>query len=306
MKKRFYDLNSYFRNQYGDRVHKIGIDAGLNCPNRDGTLGTNGCIYCNARGSGTGAHGRGLTIRQQLEGSKAAVIKRFKARQFIAYFQSFTNTHAPFETLKAFYEEALAVPDVVGLAIGTRPDCISEEVLDLLQSYTRDHLIWIEYGLQSAHDATLALINRGHDVAAFERAVKATAGRGIKISVHIILGLPGETTDHMLATADYIARLPIDGIKLHLLYVVRGTAMETLYNTGRYRCLTQSEYVDLVCDVIERLPEGMVIQRLTSDPHPYELVAPQWAMQKIETLAMIKQQLVERDTWQGKKFSVDR
>ncbi len=302
MKKRFYDLNSYFRNRYGDRVHKIGIDAGLNCPNRDGTLGTNGCIYCNARGSGTGAHGRGLTIRQQLEGSKAAVIKRFKARQFIAYFQSFTNTHAPFETLKAFYEEALAVPDVVGLAIGTRPDCISEEVLDLLQSYTRDHLIWIEYGLQSAHDTTLALINRGHDVAAFERAVKATAGRGIKISVHIILGLPGETTDHMLATADYIARLPIDGIKLHLLYVVRGTAMETLYNSGGYRCLTQNEYVDLVCDVIERLPEGMVIQRLTSDPHPYELVAPQWAMQKIETLAMIKQRFEERDTWQGKKF----
>jgi len=298
--KRYYDLNTYFRNKFGGRVHKISIDAGLGCPNRDGTVGTGGCIYCNAKGSGTGNYARGHSVRRQIEDSKAPVIKRFKAKRFVAYFQSFTNTYAPVEHLRMLYDEALAVPDVVGLAIGTRPDCISEEVLELLQSYAKNHLIWVEYGLQSACDETLARINRGHDVAAFERAVAATAGRGILIGTHIILGLPGENAGHMRASADFIARLPIDGLKLHLLYVIKGTPMEALYASGKYRCLEQNEYVDRVCDVIERLPSNMVIQRLTGDPHRHELVAPQWAMDKIQTLELIKQRLEERDTWQGK------
>lgn len=302
MKKRFYDLNTYFRNRYGERVHKISIDAGLTCPNRDGTISTAGCIFCNAKGSGTGNFAKGYSITQQLEGSKGPVIKRFKAKKFIAYFQSFTNTYAPFETLKEIYDEALAVPDVVGLAIGTRPDCISEAVLDLLQAYAEKYLIWIEYGLQSSHDPTLKLINRGHDVQAFEDAVMATAGRGIKISAHIILGLPLETRREMLATADYIAGLPIDGIKLHLLYVIKGTALEQLYKSGRYRCLERSAYIDLVCDVMERIPGHMVIQRLTGDPHKHELVAPLWALEKNENLALIRQRLEERDTWQGRLF----
>jgi len=208
---RFYDLNTYFKNRYGGRVHKISIDAGLTCPNRDGTIDTHGCIFCNAKGSGTGNLAKGYSITEQLEKSKVPVIKRFKAKKFIAYFQSFTNTYAPFETLKAIYEEALSVPDVVGMAIGTRPDCISDEILDLLQSYTDRYQIWIEYGLQSSSDLTLKRINRGHDVASFERAVMATATRGIKVSAHMILGLPGETRREMLATADYIASLPIDG-----------------------------------------------------------------------------------------------
>ncbi|MGD9007474.1 MAG: TIGR01212 family radical SAM protein [Desulfobacteraceae bacterium] len=301
MKKRFYDLNTYFRDRYGERVHKISIDAGMNCPNRDGTISTGGCIFCNAKGSGTGNLAKGLSITQQLEQSKAPVIKRFKARKFIAYFQSFTNTYASFEKLKQLYDEALAVPDVIGLAIGTRPDCISDKVLDLLQAYAQHRLIWIEYGLQSAHDATLALINRGHDVASFEHAVSATAGRGILISAHVILGLPGESHDQMRQTADYIARLPIDGIKLHLLYVIKGTPLERLYRSGQYRCLQRDEYIDLVCDVLERLPEKVVIQRLTGDPHRHELVAPLWALEKNENVALIKQRLAERDTWQGKQ-----
>ena len=300
MKNRFYDLNTYFRRLYGERVHKISLDAGFTCPNRDGALGTGGCIYCNAKGSGTGNFSKGLSITRQLEESKAPVIRRFKARKFIAYFQSFTNTYAPIGTLKRLYDEALAVKDVVGMAIGTRPDCVTAEVLNLLQGYARDYLIWLEYGLQSAHDATLKAINRGHDVNAFEKAVAATVGRGINISAHIILGLPGETRKQMLATADYVAALPIDGIKLHLLYVVKGTAMEQLYRSGGFQCLAQDEYVDLVCDVLERLPEQMVVQRLTGDPHRHELVAPQWALEKNANVALIRQRLEERDTWQGK------
>ena len=218
---RYYDLNTYFRSKFGERVHKIAIDAGLTCPNRDGTLGTGGCIYCNAKGSGTGNFSRGYTITRQIEESRAKVVKRFRARKFIAYFQSFTNTYAALAHLKILYDEALAVPGVVGLAIGTRPDCISGEVLDLLQSYAQNYLVWVEYGLQSAHDETLQRINRGHDVAAFEAAVAATAGRGIQIGAHVILGLPGETAEHVRATADFIARLPIDGVKLHLLYVIK-------------------------------------------------------------------------------------
>jgi uncharacterized protein len=300
MNRRYYDLNSYFRNKFGDRVHKIAIDAGMTCPNRDGTVGTGGCMYCNAKGSGTGKHGAGQSVRDQLEASKAAVIKRFKAHRFLAYFQSYTNTYAPLHRLKALYDEALAVPGMVGLAIGTRPDCIDEPILELLQGYARNHLIWVEYGLQSAHDPTLVRINRGHDVATFQRAVAATAGRGILIGAHIILGLPGENAGHMRATAEFIAGLPIDGVKLHLLYVIKGTPLEAIYTAGRYHCLEQDAYVDRVCDVIERIPPHVVIQRLTGDPHKRELVAPLWALEKVRTLELIKQRLATRDTWQGK------
>jgi len=303
MDKRYHDLNTYFRRHFGFRVHKLTVDAGLTCPNRDGSLGRGGCIYCNAQGSGTGANTLGISITQQLEQGKRIVAQRFKARKFIAYFQSFTNTYAPVEHLQRLYDEALAVPDVVGLSIGTRPDCVNEPVLNLLQAYAREYMIWIEYGLQSAHDATLALIHRGHDVAAFERAVYAASSRGIKVCAHIILGLPGETAAHMRQTAEFLAGLPVDGVKVHLLYVVRGTPMEALYRTGSYRCLTQEQYVDRVCEVLERLPERMVIQRLTGDPHRSELVAPEWAMQKTQTLQLIQQQLVRQGSRQGHRYA---
>ncbi|MDA8138436.1 MAG: TIGR01212 family radical SAM protein [Desulfobacteraceae bacterium] len=300
MPPRYYDLNSYFQKQFGCRVHKLTVDAGLTCPNRDGTVGLGGCIYCNVRGSGTGAHAQGLSITQQLERGKAAVAQRFKAKKFVAYFQSFSNTYAPVDHLRAIYTEALAVPDVVGLSIGTRPDCVNDAVLDLLQELARDRLVWIEYGLQSAHDFTLKVINRGHDVAAFEKAVQNTAGRGILICVHVILGLPGETPGQMMASADYIANLPIDGLKLHLLYVVRGTPMETLYRSGAYQCLEQEAYADLVCDFLQRVPPTMVIQRLTGDPHRDELVAPAWSLEKTKTLSLINTKMVQKDIWQGK------
>ncbi len=300
-KKPYQDLNTHFRSLFGCRVHKVTVDAGLTCPNRDGTLSTGGCIYCNDDGSGTGAHGRGLSITEQIERSKARIARRFKTDKLLAYFQSFTNTYAPLERLQAIYGEALAVENVVGLAVGTRPDCVDEGVLDLLEGYAQDHLIWMEYGLQSAHDRTLARINRGHDFACFERAVTATRGRNIHICAHVILGLPGESRQEMLATADAIAALKIDGIKLHLLYVVRGTALEALYRQGRYRCLAQREYARLVCEFIERLPASMIIQRLTGDPHPQELIAPSWSLKKKETVEMIHALFRELNTWQGKQ-----
>ena len=301
-KKPYRDLNTYFRSLFGCRVHKVTVDAGLSCPNRDGTLSTGGCIYCNAKGSGTGAHRQGISITRQIERSKDRIARRFKTNKLMAYFQSFTNTYAPVEHLKALYDEALSIEDVVGLAVGTRPDCVDPSVLDLLETYTEKHLIWIEYGLQSAHDRTLALINRGHDYACFKRAVTATMNRNINICAHVILGLPGESRQDMLETADAVAAMGIDGIKLHLLYVVRGTPMETRYRDGRYQCLEQREYAELICDFIERLPETMIIQRLTGDPHPKELVAPAWALQKRETIDLIHHLFREKNTWQGKFF----
>ena len=302
MQKRYNDLNSYLRGLFGCRVQKISLDAGLTCPNRNGTIATGGCIYCNARGSGTGAHARDISIREQLIEAKSYLARRYKAKKFIAYFQSFSNTYAPVERLKALYDEALTVEDVVGLSIGTRPDCVDDQILTLLQGYARHHLVWLEYGLQSANDVTLSAINRGHDVRCFKEAVAATRGRGIKICAHVILGLPGETRDDMLQTAKTLAYLGIDGIKLHLLYVIRGTELEARLQQGAYVCLRQQEYIDLVCDFLERIPADMIIQRLTGDPHPEELVAPRWALQKSENLTRIRQTLEERDSWQGKYF----
>jgi len=299
-KKRYFDFNTYLRNTFGCRVQKITVDAGFSCPNRDGSISKGGCIFCNEKGSGTGAFHRKLSISEQLVTGKLRLFKRYKAKKYIAYFQSFTNTYAPIETLREVYEEALAIEDIVGLSIGTRPDCVDEPILDLLQGYAKHHLIWIEYGLQSSHDDTLKAINRGHDAACFQKAVQATKNRGIKICAHVILGLPGENRSHILETAEFIDSLGIDGIKLHLLYVIQGTAIEKLYHEGRFQCLSQDAYVELVCDFLERIPKGLVIQRLTGDPHPHELVAPQWSLRKAETLARIKKSLEDRNTWQGR------
>ncbi|MGD9181496.1 MAG: TIGR01212 family radical SAM protein [Desulfobacterales bacterium] len=301
-KKRYNDLNSYLRNLFGCRVQKITIDAGLTCPNRDGTISTGGCIYCNIRGSGTGAHANGLTVTQQLRNGKKSLSRRYKAKKFIAYFQSFSNTYAPLQKLKDLYEEALAVDDIVGLSIGTRPDCVDDSILDLLQNYTGHYLVWIEYGLQSARNETLAFINRGHDVQCFLDAIEKTKNRGIRICAHVILGLPHETRRDILHTAETIARLGLDGVKLHLLYVVKGTRLEALYQQGEFKCLEQHEYVDLVCDFLERIPFDIVVQRLTGDPHRSELAAPAWSLNKTETLKLIRTTLEERDSWQGKYF----
>ncbi len=298
--KRYNDLNTYLRKRFGCRVQKITVDAGMTCPNRDGAISTQGCIFCNDRGSGTGAYKKGLSITQQLEQGKAALSKRYKAKKFLAYFQSFSNTYAPVETLRSLYGEAISVDGIVGISIGTRPDCIDQEKLALLQEMAGKCLVWVEYGLQSAHDSTLSRINRGHDAACFARAVEKTQNRGIKICAHVILGLPGETTAHEHQTAKFISHLGIHGVKIHLLYVIKGTRLETMLRQGSYRCMTQTAYVDRVCDFLERIPQDMIVQRLTSDPHPQELVAPHWSRDKMGTLSRIQAELERRDTFQGR------
>jgi radical SAM protein (TIGR01212 family) len=293
------DLHSYLKGRFGERVQKISLDAGLTCPNRDGRVGTGGCLYCNARGSGTGAWARGQSIAAQMATGMARLGRRYRASRFIAYFQSFSNTYAPRETLRELYGAALAFPQVVGLSIGTRPDCLAEDVLELLAVYTRDRLVWLELGLQSAHDATLKRINRGHDVACFAEAVARAASRGLPVVAHVILGLPGEGPDEMAATAAYLARLPLHGVKIHLLYVIRDSGLARLHQAGEYVCLREDQYVNLAVDFIERLPPQLVIHRLTGDPHPEELVAPAWCLNKSRVLGRIREEFARRGSRQG-------
>jgi len=282
-------------------VQKITLDAGLTCPNRDGTRGRGGCIYCNSRGSGTGL-GQTLSISQQIDRARQYLKKRYKAKKFLAYFQSFSNTYAPLEKLKNIYGEALGFPDVVGLSIGTRPDCVEEEVLDYLHEISRTHLVWLEYGLQSAHEKTLSLINRGHGVAEFIDAVERTRRRGLNICVHVILGLPGEEKRHMLETAKFIAGMDIQGIKLHLLYVIKDTPLHKMYREGEYKCLSREVYCEIVGEFISLLPPHMVVQRITGDPHPHELVAPIWALDKMRNREAILEYMRTRNLYQGKFF----
>lgn len=296
------DLNTYLKARFGQRVQKVTLDAGLTCPNRDGRVGTGGCLYCNVRGSGTGAWNQGHSITAQMEAGIARLSRRYGAAQFIAYFQSFSNTYAPKERLRELYEEALAFPQVVGLSIGTRPDCLAEDVLDLLAAYARDRLVWLELGLQSAHDATLRRLNRGHDVACFTAAVTRAAGQGLEVVAHVILGLPGEGPREVAATADYLGRLPLQGIKIHLLYIIKNSGMDLLHQAGQYSCLTEDEYVQAVVDFIERLPQHLVIHRLTGDPHPEELLAPDWCLNKSHVLHRILEEFGRRGTRQGSRL----
>ncbi len=300
---RYTNFNIWLRNRFGCRVQKITVDAGMSCPNRDGTLSTSGCIFCNARGSGTGAYKQGTTVSEQLSNGKAKLAKRYKTNKFIAYFQSYSNTYAPLKKLSALYQEALAVDDIVGLSIGTRPDCINESILALLQEYTQNYMIWLEYGIQSVHNKTLTFINRGHNLRCFENAVKKSKNRDIKVCAHIILGLPHENWQDMMDTAKAMVGLKIDGIKIHLLYVVKGTPLAHLYNTHQYKCLEKQQYIDIVCDFLERLRPEIVIQRLTGEPHAAELIAPLWSLNKMETLSLINKEMEKRNSWQGKFHS---
>jgi len=293
------DINSYLRELFGERVQKVTLDAGFTCPNRDGRAGVGGCLYCNARGSGTGAFGQGLGIKEQLAAGIERLARRYGAARFIAYLQSFSNTYAPLARLESIYREALGHPQVVGLAVGTRPDCLPDEVLDLLAELSRDRLVWLELGLQSAHDETLQRLNRGHDVACFTEAVQRSAAKGLPVVSHVILGLPGEGREHMLATARYLAELPLQGVKLHLLYIIKGSGLEAFYRQGEYEPLTEEAYVSLVADFLELLPPHMVVHRLTGDPHPEELVAPAWCRDKSRVLSGIREELARRDSRQG-------
>lgn len=298
--KRFYDLKSYFFNRFHDRVYKISLDAGFTCPSRDGNCTTGGCTYCDGRGSLLRQRGQLPSITTQLEYGKSLYTRLRKARKFIAYFQTGTNTYAPLNRLRSLYNEALSVHDVVGLAIGTRPDAITPEVIDLLAAYTQNKEIWLEYGLQSMHEQTLLRINRGHGLQSFEEAVQMAAGCGVNLCVHVILGLPGETPEMMLETADYVAQLPIKGIKIHSLLVLKGTTLYDDYKAGLFSLMNRQAYAELVVKFLEKIPLDVVIQRLTAEGYRDVFVAPPWARNKLQVLQQISNSFVARDSWQGK------
>lgn len=302
--RRYNDFNNYLRKRFGCRVQKITIDGGFSCPNRDGTLSFGGCIYCDSKGSGTGDARRIGSIKKQIQHAKAQLAVRYKAEKFIAYFQAFTNTYAPCDILRKRYDEALTDCDIVGLAIGTRPDCIDEARLDLVEQYTSTHMVWIEYGLQSMHNRTLQKINRGHTFEDFVRAIRMTRGRNILICVHVILGLPGESREDVLDTATALAGLGIDGIKIHSLYVLKESPLARLFQAGGYTTLEQETYVEWVTAFLERLSPNVVIQRLTGDPDASALLAPAWSLNKQQTLSLIQETLEAREAWQGKLFGL--
>ncbi len=306
MKTRYRAFGAYLRERFGCRVHKVTIHAGFTCPNRDGTRGTGGCTFCNNNGFSPNTRLEPAAVREQLTDGIARIRRRTRAEAFIAYFQAYSNTHGPVERLKALYDEAWNVPGVVGMAVGTRPDCIDEPRLELIAGYAARGELWIEYGLQSWHDRTLKAINRCHTAAEFVRAVEMTRGRDIRICAHTILGLPGEDRAMMLETHRRLADLPIDGIKIHLLHVMRDTPLEADYRRGNLRLLSQEEYVRLVADVLELLPPHVVIQRMHADAPADVLVAPDWCLDKARVLDDIRQELVRRDTWQGRALGFAR
>jgi hypothetical protein len=295
--KRYYDLKSYWRNLFGCNVHKLAIDAGFTCPNRDGHVATGGCIYCDGRGSKLRQLGALPSITDQIVSGKKYY--QPSASKFIAYFQTFTNTYAPVDQLRSLYDEALAEQDVIGLSIGTRPDCLGPDVIELLSGYAKKHHIWVELGLQSVHDKTLQVINRGHNYQQFLDAVSALARRGLNICVHIIIGLPGESDEDVLLTAKTLASLPINGIKIHSLLALAGTRLGDLYKQGSIPMITKEKYVSLTADVLELLPPEMVIQRLTADGYRDIFLAPAWAGNKLDVLNSINKELETRDSYQG-------
>jgi radical SAM protein (TIGR01212 family) len=300
--KRYYDLKSYWRNRFGGKVYKLPIDAGFTCPNRDGEKTVGGCIYCDGRGSKLRQAGILPSVTEQIEKGKAYYTVHRQAGKFIAYFQTFTNTYGNIEHLKRLYEEALDQPDILGLSIGTRPDCLPTAVLDLLENYAKTHHIWLELGLQSIHDRTLSLLNRGHNRETFIDAVGRIQGRGILLCAHIIVGLPGETRSDILETAQVLAGLPIQGIKIHSLLALRGTVLGNTYESGAITLISKEEYVNTVCDILEILPPEMVIQRLTADGYKDIFLGPTWAVNKMDVLNSIDWELKRRQTWQGIRY----
>lgn len=304
MNNKPYNLfSSHLKQRFGGRVHKISVDAGFSCPNRGATRDQPGCLFCDPSGSGSAGIEPTLSVAEQIEAGKEVMVRKYKAQNFLAYFQPFSNTFAPVEQLRSLYDEALSVEGVVGLAIGTRPDCLQAEILDLLAEYHRRSYLWLELGLQSIHDQTLNHLRRGHDYATFIEAYREAKKRGLRICVHLIIGLPGENREQMLASAEEMARLGVDGIKLHLLHVLEGTGLGDLYQQGEIDILSQEDYVSLVVDMVERLSPQTLIHRLTGDGPRNRLLAPRWSLNKWQVLNAIDAEFQHRGTQQGSRFN---
>jgi hypothetical protein len=291
--------------RYGKRIHKVALDAGFTCPNRDGTKGTGGCTFCN-NVSFSPAAGSRLDVPGQIAKARVAIAKRTRARQFIAYFQAYTNTYADIAELETLYREALAQPDVIGISVGTRPDCVSPAVLDLLETLRDEGLeVWLELGLQSAFDDTLARVNRGHTLAEYRETALAARARGIPLCTHLIIGLPGENERHYHSTLDTVLEIGVDGLKLHPLHVVKRTILAYQWRRGGYEPLNQVDYIRIAADLIERTPQHIIFHRVTATASKDILLAPEWCSQKWNILNGIEKELRQRGTRQSSRAGVD-
>ncbi len=292
----YYSLNQYMKDTFGCKVYRIAINGGFTCPNRDGSIGTGGCLFCSEGGSGDFAQDPGLSITEQIEKGKERVSAKIQNGKYIAYFQAFTNTYAPVERLRKLYTEALDHPDIVALSIATRPDCLPNDVLDLLKELNQVKPIWVELGLQTIHERTAGYIRRGYPLSVYDQAVKELQKRGIEVITHVILGLPGETKQDMAETVRYVVDGGIKGIKLQLLHVLKGTDLEREYLEGRVKVMSEDEYIALVTDLIKMIPPDIVIHRMTGDGAKKDLIAPLWSADKKHVLNRLKQYLQPFET----------
>ncbi len=299
--KRYNQYSAYLKKKFGAKVYKITIDAGFSCPNRDGTISRGGCIFCDEGGSFSQAHSNKLSVEGQIETGIQNLSQRFKAEKFMAYFQAYSNTYKPVSELEKIYNSSLENSKIVGISIGTRPDCVDEDKLKLISSYKDDYYTWIEYGLQSVHNKTLARINRGHDYDCFLRAYERTKELGINICAHVIFGL-WETHDEIMQTAQELARLKVDGVKIHMLCALENTKLAKMYEDGEISFMSEDEYVSTVCDFLEYLPPDTTIHRLAGNGLSRTLIAPQWLGAKFDCLNKIDRELLRRNSYQGLKY----
>lgn len=302
--KPYHSLDYEMKHRFGEKVYRVALNGGMTCPNRDGTLGSSGCIFCSSGGSGDFAASSHLSISEQIALQKSMICQKRPVHKFIAYFQAYTNTYAPVDYLEQIFTEAISDPEVSALSVATRPDCLPTDVLALLARLNRIKPVWVELGLQTIHEDTAQLIRRGYPLSCFEEAVRNLRSHDIEVIVHTILGLPGETPDHMLATIEYLNHCDIQGIKLQLLHILKHTDLADLYQdpATHFHALEQEEYVQLLIDCIEHLDPAIVIHRLTGDGPGELLIAPLWSSHKRTVLNRIHAALRERSTWQGRLF----
>ena len=299
--KPYHSLDYMLRERFGEKVYKVTLNGGMSCPNRDGKLGTRGCIFCSAGGSGDFAADRSLSITEQIDRQISILSAKRPIHKYIAYFQAFTNTYAPVEYLEKIFTEALAHPGIAALSIGTRPDCLGKDVVALLSRLNLQKPVWVELGLQTIHEKTAAYIRRGYPLSCFEDAVRRLRSEDIEVIVHTILGLPGESTQDILNTMKYLNHQDIQGIKLQLLHVLRGTDLASDYEKGLFRTYERDEYISLVISCLEHLRPDMVIHRITGDGPKDLLIAPLWASRKREVLNLLHHQMKENHNYQGRQ-----
>lgn len=291
----YYSLNQYLKDTFGQKIYKIAIDAGFTCPNRDGTLDTRGCIFCSGRGSGDFAESASLSVTEQIERGKTKVSAKMQkgSGRYIAYFQAFTNTYASVSHLRRLYEEALSHPAIAALSIATRPDCLPDNVICLLEELNTIKPVWVELGLQTIHEKSAGYIRRGYALPVYDDAVRRLKNAGLTVITHLILGLPGESTEDMKASVSYVGNSGIDGIKLQLLHVLEGTDLAKDYRAGLFKTLSLEEYSDLICECIALLPKHIVIHRMTGDGSKKLLIAPEWSKDKKRVLNTLQKKLRE-------------